>query len=69
MTDAEIQRRADIIEGVVRTMMVLKQDTFDASGNPEFDKFDIRSAVALALSLYAAPNDELVDMMNKVVSR
>jgi hypothetical protein len=69
MTDAEVKRRADIIDGVVRTMMVTKQGTYDASGNPDFDKFDIRSAVAMAVSLYAEPNDELVDMMNKVVSR
>ena len=61
--------RANIIDGIVRTMMVAKTGVYDKDSNPDFDKFDIRSAVAMALELYTNQNKELIDMMNKITTR
>lgn len=65
----DITLRANIIEGVVRTMIVAKDGIYDRDSDASFNRFDIRSAVALALSLYAEPNHEMIEVMNKLNSR
>lgn len=61
--------KADIIDGVVRTMIVAKNEVYDKDANPEFTKFDIRSAIAMALDLYSNPNPAIIDMMNRIERR
>lgn len=65
----DVTLRADIIEGVVRTLIVAKDGTYNRNSDASFDRFDIRSAVAMALSLYTDKNLELIEMMNKVTTR
>ena len=69
MNESDNKLRADVIDGIVRTMMVIKTGEYDKDSNPQFDKFDIRSAVAMAIGLYAEPNEEMIAMMNKITSR
>lgn len=65
----DVKLRANIINGVVRTMIVAKNGIYNRDSDATFDRFDIRSAVAIALSLYAEPDNELIEMMNKVQTR
>lgn len=62
----DVTLRANIIDGVVRTMIVIKDGAYNRDSDATFDRFDIRSAVAMALGLYAEPNNEIIEMMNKI---
>ena len=65
----DVTLRANIIDGIVRTMIVIKDGTYDRDSNAIFDRFDVRSAVAMALSLYADKDTKIIEMMNKLTSR
>lgn len=65
----DVALRANIIDGIVRTMIVIKDGTYDRDSNATFDRFDVRSAVAMALSLYADKDTTMIEMMNKLTSR
>lgn len=61
-------RRSNIIDGIVRMLIVAKNGVYDKNADPKFDKFDVRSVAAMAIELYANPNEELVEKMNKLTT-
>lgn len=65
----DITLRANIIDGIVRTMIVAKDGVYNKDSDAAFDRFDIRSAVAMALSLYADKDTTIIDLMNKITTR
>lgn len=65
----DITLRADIIDGVVRTLIVAKDGVYSRDSQADFDRFDIRSAAAMALALYVDKDLKLIEMMNKVTAR
>lgn len=65
----DVTLRADIIDGVVRTLIVAKDGVYNRDSKADFDRFDIRSAAAMALALYADKDLKLIEMMNKVTTR
>lgn len=60
--------RSNIIDGIVRMLIVAKNGVYDKSADPNFNKFDIRSVAAMAIELYANPNEELIEKMNKLTT-
>lgn len=65
----DVTLRANIIDGVVRTMIVAKDGIYSRDSDADFDRFDIRSAAAMALALYADKDLKLIEMMNKITTR
>lgn len=65
----EIRLRGDIINGVIRTLIVNADGEYDRSSKTTFDQWTVRAAVAMALALYVDKDHELIDMMNKVQTR
>lgn len=65
----DVTLRADIIDGIVRTMIVAKDGVYDSKSNAKFDRFDIRSAAAMALALYADKDVNMIELMNKIQTR
>jgi hypothetical protein len=59
----DCKRRADVIDAVVKALEVSYVNKHGNDSNPMFDKYQVRASVAIALSLYIEPNDELLNMM------
>lgn len=68
----DVKMRADAIDAAVRLAMICKLqegEEYQRDADTTFDRFDIRSAVALGISLYADKNQELIEAIGRVTRR
>lgn len=65
--DAKI--RADIIDAVVRLLIVSRDGKYDRHSKSMYDQYAVRAAVAMALSLYIDRDEEMIETMNSLQSK
>lgn len=65
--DAKI--RADIIDAVIRLLIVSRDGKYDRHSKSTYDQYAVRSAVAMALALYIDRDEDMIETMNKLQSR
>lgn len=64
----EFKRRADVIDAVMRMLEVIHENKHGPNLTPAFDQYQVRAAVAMAVSLYADNDQQMISMMKRLVT-